>query len=189
MVALRPALATEADDTAQTLTPGARTLRERARLLAEEGAQDASPAAPAGDEVLLCRLHDERYAIDLALLRAVQPARGLTPIPCTPAFVAGMLNVRGIIVTVLDLSHVLDLGATPPPEEAFALLIDAATGQGQVGLLVHELLGVSRLPLNNLDRALSGNPAVRGIAEGGIIVLDLATLLADGRLDVADEWS
>ncbi len=174
-----------------TLSPVERVLRERARSLAKEGAADASSAARVGDEVLLCRLHAERYAIDLALLRAVQPARGLTPIPCTPAFVAGMLNVRGTIVTVLDLARVLDLGETPPPEESFALLVDCAPGtaQGQVGLLVHELLGVSRLHLDNLDRALSGNPVVRGITGDGIIVLDLVALLADGRFEVADEWS
>jgi chemotaxis signal transduction protein len=102
-----------------------------------------------------------------------------------------MLNVRGTVVTVLDLARVLELGEDMVPGDTFALLVDCAPGtvQGQVGLLVHEVLGVTRLPLGDLDRAFSGNPAVRGIAADGILVLDLGKLLADRRFEVADEWA
>jgi purine-binding chemotaxis protein CheW len=183
-------LANVLDDEASELSPEERTLRERARRLALEPGEAESPTGLAEAEVLICRLGDERYAIDLALLRAVQPAHGLTPIPCTPPFVAGMLNVRGIVVTVLDLARLLELPDGPPLEAAFALLTDCAqgSGQGQVGLLVHEVLGVRRLAYGDLDRSLSGNPAVRGIAGGEIVVLDLAALLADGRFEVHEEW-
>jgi purine-binding chemotaxis protein CheW len=186
----REMLANVLDDESTELSPEERTLRERTHRLALESGDSASPAGLADAEVLICRLGDERYAIDLALLRAVQPARRLTPIPCTPPFVAGMLNVRGTVVTVLDLAHLLELPAGPPPEGAFALLTDCARGegQGQVGLLVHEVLGVRRLAYGDLDRALSGNPAVRGIAGGEIVALDLAVLLADGRFEVHEEW-
>jgi chemotaxis signal transduction protein len=101
-----------------------------------------------------------------------------------------MLNVRGTVVTVLDLARLLELPAGPPSVEAFALLTDCARGggRGQVGLLVHEVLGVRRLAYGDLDRALSGNPAVRGIGDGEIVALDLAALLADGRFEVHEEW-
>jgi purine-binding chemotaxis protein CheW len=175
---------------AAALSPEERTLRERARRLALESGEGTADTARDEAEFLLCRLRDECYAIDLAVLRAVQSARGLTPIPCTPAFVAGMLNVRGTLVTVLDLAQLLDLGDTAATEGAFALLTDCARGggQGPVGLLVREVLGVRRLATGDLDRALSGNPAVRGIAGGEIVVLDLVTLLADGRFEVYEEW-
>lgn len=178
------------DEPAAILSPEERTLRERARRLALESGEEGAATDRPEAEFLLCRLRDECYAIDLAVLRAVQPARGLAPIPCTPSFVAGMLNVRGTVVTVLDLAQLLDLGSMAAPEGAFALLTDCARGggQGQVGLLVHDVLGVRRLALDGLDRALSGNPAVRGIAGGEIVVLDLATLLADGRFEVHEEW-
>ena len=171
------------------MTPAERKLRERARWLAAEGADEESTQLRAGAEMLICRLRDEWYAVELALLRAVRPARGLAPIPCTPAFVAGMLNVRGTVVTVIDLARGLGLADVPPPEDALVLLTDCAgDGRGLVGLLVHEVAGDSWLSLEDLDHSLSGNPAVLGIAEGGIIVLDLAILLADGRFEVAEEW-
>ena len=183
-------LATVLPDAAIDLSPEERTLRERVRRLALESSEETTPAGHAEAEVLICRLGEECYALDLALLRAVQPTRGLTPIPCTPPFVAGMLNVRGTVVTVLDLARLLELPDGPPPDGAFALLTDCARGggQGQVGLLVHEVLGVRRLAYGDLDRALSGNPSVRGIAGGEIVALDLAALLADARFEVHEEW-
>lgn len=172
-----------------SLTPEQRTLRDRARWLAADSADVDATAERVGAEMLLCRLREEWYAVELSLLRALQPARGLAPLPCTPDFIAGMLNVRGTVVTVIDLARGLGLAETPQPEEALVLLTDAAgDDRGLVGLLVHEVLGDSWLSLHDLDRSLSGNPAVRGIAEGGIIVLDLATLLAEGRFEVAEEW-
>lgn len=184
----RPSHTLDDDHGDLALTPDERTLRERARWLAVEWADEASPADLTGAEMLLCRLHDEWYAIELAFLRAVQPVRGLAPIPCTPAFVAGMLNVRGTVVTVLDLAHALGLADAPPPDDALVVLADGGDGQGQVGLLVHEVLGVSRVALDNLDHSFSGNAAIRGIAEAGIVVLDLKILLSDGRFEVTEEW-
>lgn len=171
-----------------TMTPEERTLRERARWLAAESLDNAHSEGRAGTEMLVCRLRDEWYAIDLVLLRTVQSARGLAPLPCTPAFVAGMLNVRGTVVAVLDLARGLGLADAPPPDDAVVLLTDSPDGSGQVGLLVYEVLGVRQLALDHLDRALSGDAAVRGIAEGGIVVLDLRALLADGRFEIAEAW-
>lgn len=171
------------------LAAAERTLRERARRLATEAHDDAPTRVTAGTEVLLCRLHDERYAIELSRLRAVQSARGLAPLPGTPGFVAGMLNVRGMVVTVLDLARCLDLPPGPPADDALVLLTDAGGKQrGLVGVLVHEVVGSSRIAFADLDRAFSGNSAVRGIATGETIILDLAALLADGRFEVAEEW-
>lgn len=185
----RAALAGEGHG-APPLVSDERILRERARRLAGERHDDGPVAEQAGREMLVCRLHDETYAIELAKLSAVQSVRGLTPIPCTPPFVAGVLNVRGTVVTVLDLARGLGLTGAPPPAEAIVLLTDStgAGGRGLVGLLVHEVVGVQWLSLDALTPAFSGNPAVRGIIPAGIVVLDLALLLADGRFEVVEEW-
>jgi len=69
------------------------------------------------------------------------------------------------------------------------LLTDCAGGggQGQVGLLVHEVIETRHLILDDLVPPLSGDPAIRGLAEAGIVVLDLPTLLGDGRFEVYEE--
>jgi purine-binding chemotaxis protein CheW len=179
----------DADLTLQTLTADERTLRARARFFAAESAATDLGDRAAGTEMLICRLHNERYALELALLSAVQPARGLAPLPCTPAFVAGILNVRGTVVAVLDLAQGLGLGGAAPTTGGLVLLTDCAGrgGQGQVGLLVHEVMGTQHLVFDDLVPSLSGDPAIRGLAEAGIVVLDLAALLGDGRFEVYDE--
>src|SRR5437870_13668818 len=83
-------------------------LRRRAEQLAK------LPISPdAGDEVeiLACRLGGERCAVETRHLRSVQWASGITPVPCTPEFVAGIVSVRGEVVTVLDLATMRGVGS------------------------------------------------------------------------------
>src|SRR6266851_8627617 len=70
-------------------------------------------SADAGDEVevLVCSLGGERYAVETRHLRAVQWASGITPVPCTPVFVVGIVSVRREIVTLLALASMIGLRA------------------------------------------------------------------------------
>jgi purine-binding chemotaxis protein CheW len=154
-------------------------LMDRARQLAEL-------PRPADDtrtiEVLVCRLGIEEYAVELRLLHGVYAAIGLTPVPCTPPFVAGLLNLRGEILTVLDLAAALGLTGSDQRE-----VLLAETQRVRVGLLVGEVLGVRRIALDSLDRALAGSDYARGIADARTVLLDLEALLADRRFEPANE--
>lgn len=159
-----------------------RTLRQRA----EDLARTPHAETQAQTEMLVFRLGTEHYAVELSLLRAVHRAKGLTPVPCTPPHVAGVLNVRGEVISVLDLATALDLRAPPPAlEQAWVLLSDLP--QGRVGLLVSEVVGQRSLALGALARPLSGRDFVWGIAEARIVVLRLGHLFAEGRFEVLEE--
>jgi purine-binding chemotaxis protein CheW len=158
-------------------------LRDRALSYAriEDHASDEAEA-----HVLLFRLGDERYAIELRDLLAVRPATGITHIPCTPPHIAGILNVRGDVISVVSLSTALELRSAPhDPEEAQVLLV--ARQHEQVGLLVDEVLGVRRLSTKQLERPLSGRDFARGVAEASIVCLDLESLLTDDRFEIDEE--
>jgi purine-binding chemotaxis protein CheW len=135
--------------------------------------------------VLVCRVAEERYALDLHFLRSVQPARELARVPCTPAYVAGAVNVRGEVVTVLDLGTALGLPSGATPIRSEVLLVEVAGNR--VGLLVDEVVGIERLALEELDRAISGREFANGIAGGTTVYLNLAALLTDEQLSVAEE--
>jgi len=130
-------------------------------------------------EVLVCRLGAEEFALELRLLNGVFRANKLTLVPCTPAFVAGLLNLRGEIVTVLDLASVLGVIAVDRRE---VVLVE--TPRVRVGLLVDEALGVRWIGLDALERALAGTDFVRGIADARTVVLDLEALLVDARFEL-----
>ena len=89
-----------------------KALEERARNLARE------PEAPREERdslrVLEFDLAYERYAIELSHIREVCPLRDITTIPCTPRFIRGMVNLRGQILTVIDLKAFFGL-----PEKGF----------------------------------------------------------------------
>jgi len=163
----------------------ARLLAERARHLAQVPFETANGAQV---EVLLCRLRNEYYAIELRLLRAVHPVKGLTAVPCTPPWVAGILNVRGEVVSVVDLATAVGLAAAPSTGEGAQVLL-AELPDVRVGLLVDEVVGVHSVALDALDRPLSGSDLARGVAEATIVVLNLEQLLTAERLEVAEEVS
>jgi purine-binding chemotaxis protein CheW len=159
----------------------AAVLRQRAEQLAlPPTAQDAADA-----DVFVCRVRGERYAIDLAALSAIHPSRGLTPIPCTPLYVAGALNVRGDVVTVLDLAVALGLPPATSPTPGMVLLLRRQ--DALVGLLVEDVQGIERLSARPLHPATSGRDFVRGIADGTMTYLDLDALLTDERFLLAEE--
>src|SRR5205823_3716520 len=101
-------------------------------------------------EVLLFQLGAEQYAIELGLLQTVHPVKGIAEVPCAPSPIVGILNVRGEVVTVLDLVAAFGTGGRATSGvESRVLLVDAPPG-GRVGLLVDEVLGVRRLPFAEL---------------------------------------
>ena len=158
-------------------------LKRRAEQLAK---QTAAPETGDELEVVVCRLGDERYAIETRCLRAVQWASGIAPVPCTPPYVVGIVSVRGEIVTLLDLATMIGLRAQPAEAATCPVLLVGLPGL-RCGLVVDEVLGVERLRLASLLPSLSGREFTRGLAPGPTVLLDLEHLLSSGRFTVADE--
>src|SRR5258708_24334751 len=148
-------------------------LKRRAEQLAK-----LPHATDAGDEVevLVCRLGGERYAVETRHLRAVQWASGITPVPCTPGFVIGIVSVRGEIVTLLDLASMIGLTRSASVDDGAcpALLLGLAGLRS--GLVVDEVLGVERFKLNSLQQSLSGREFARGVGPSNTVLLDLELL-------------
>jgi len=160
-------------------------LKLRAEQLARLGvASDASEEI----EVIVCRLGTETYAVESRHLRAVQWASSITPVPCTPSYVIGIVSVRGEIVTLLDLASMIGLtpGPSPDPGHTRPVLLLGLAGQ-RSGLVVDEVLGVQRLKLDHLQPSLSGREFARGVGPDNTVLLDLEHLFGSGRFNISDE--
>jgi purine-binding chemotaxis protein CheW len=157
-------------------------LREQARRYAI-----VPPESQHGNEteVLVFQLGAEQYAIELGVLQSVHPARGITEVPCAPSPVVGILNVRGEVVTILDLVAAFGAaGVARDSENSRVLLVDAPLG-GRVGLLVDEVHGVHRLAFGELDRSWLRPDYAVSIADARTILINLKQLLTSERFDVA----
>lgn len=166
----------------------AHVLRERARILAQPPAR----ALPAHElvELVEFRLADERYALETAHLQEVRPLRDLTPLPCTPAFVRGLVNLRGRLLAVIDLKKFFDL-----PEPGLTDLHQVLVLRGadiELGLLADTVESVFTLPRAALQPGLPTLHGIRadyllGVTATGLVVLDATRILADPRLVVDEE--
>jgi purine-binding chemotaxis protein CheW len=159
----------------------------RAEMLAAPVITDtATDALP----LLELRISGERYAVPGHLVREVRPVGQLTPLPGTPGFVAGLINVRGRVIAALDLRPVFGLRADGE-EPGIVMLM--ASPHGDVGVLIHEQPALRWLHEGDLGPLPAGgasglDPAfVRGVTRDLVIVLDAERLLGDERLLVQDD--
>src|ERR671912_28571 len=86
---------------------------------------------------LLFRVSGKVYGCDIEAVREIIPYRRATRLPGAPPFVQGLINLRGTIVTVLDLGTRLD-PARPPMREGSIIL--ATHGTHVVGVAVDEVM-------------------------------------------------
>lgn len=163
-----------------------RILKARARALARP--LIASQADDAGTlDVIAFRLADEHYAIESAFVAEVFPLVELTRLPCVPPFVLGIVNLRGEIVSVVDLKRFFDL-----PDQRLGDLNRVILLQGDAmafGILADRVDGVRRLRVSALQPGLPTftdrrQAYLKGIADGRVVVLDAAALLADPAMVV-----
>jgi purine-binding chemotaxis protein CheW len=177
------------DPTRHSVTPEQREiLRQRARVLARPPELENDKGATL--EVLEFRLAKERYAIEARHVREVYPFKELTPLPCTPAFVLGIVNVRGQILPVLDLKRFFDLPETGITDLHRIILLRG--NDLDLGLLADMSVGVHSIPLASLQPSLPtltgiGQEYLKGVTGDRLIVLDVARILADPKIVVHEE--
>ena len=169
--------------------PGAgQILRARAQALARP--PETAPDEGASLEVLEFSLALERYAVETRFVREVHPLRDLTPLPCTPPFVLGIVNVRGRILPVLDIKKFFDL-----PDQGLTDLHRIILVHGndlELGLLADAIVGTRTIPVDDLQPPLPTLTGIRdeylkGVTAECLVVLDLDRILSDPEIIVHEE--
>ena len=117
------------------------------------------------------------FAADGTEVRELIPLGEITRLPGAPAFVRGLINVRGTIVTILDLGVRLDSSAEPAAEGSILLIRHR---DRLVGVVVDEVADVRQLEVDASGATEAAGDLVRGVAtlDGSpVVVLDLAALI------------
>lgn len=163
-------------------------LRSRAKRLSQE--IESKGRDEEYFEVLEFLLAHETYAIETPFIREVYPMTEITPLSCTPAFVFGLVNIRGQILTVIDMKKFFDL-----PERGITNLnkiIVVRKDAMELGILADEIIGIRNIPVNGLQPPLSTLTGIhaeylKGVTGERLIVLDMERFLTDRRLIVNEE--
>ncbi len=163
-------------------------LRERARKLALRPVDTASEEDALN--VIEFRLAHERYAVEVNYVREVYPLKDLTPVPCTPSFILGIMNVRGQVISVTDAREFFDL---PKKEinDLFRVLILQSRDM-ELGVLADEVVGETKIPLSAIQGEMPSmgrikEEYVRGVTKERLIVLNADKLLSDSTIVVHQE--
>lgn len=105
-------------------------------------------------------LAGQTFGIDVLHVQEVIRPQRLTPVPLAPPVIRGLMNLRGQIVTVLDLRRRLDLPEREDDQNSLNVVV--RTSEGAVSLLVDEVGDVIRVPAATVvppPDTLSGKPA------------------------------
>lgn len=95
---------------------------------------DVSNTAGLGQELISFRIGAQEFCVDIMDVREIRGWTPATAIPQAPAFVRGVINLRGAVLPILDLGARLGLGAADPT--ARHVIIVAQVEKQIVGLLV-----------------------------------------------------
>ncbi|NJR76476.1 MAG: chemotaxis protein CheW, partial [Scytonema sp. CRU_2_7] len=130
------------------------------------------------------------YGLDLELVCQFTDIDNLTPIPCCPQYIVGNMNLRGEIVTLVDIRNVLNLPITPIRVGSKAVVVQV--DDIIVGLPVNQVLEVVYLNPTEMTllpalELLNDAQYLRGMAffrEKKLSILDLPKILTQGGLIV-----
>jgi len=102
----------------------------------------------AGEEVrlLLFTCGGERFALDVAYVREILPGQEITPVPFVPPSVAGIINHRGTIYTLIRFTRLAGLR----DDRADGGVVLLRLPEMSVGLAVESVEGIERVPVSLL---------------------------------------
>ncbi|MDJ0849863.1 MAG: chemotaxis protein CheW [Myxococcota bacterium] len=148
------------------------------------------------DQYLTFRVAGERYAVAILRVREIIPYRGATRVPLTSPAVRGVINLRGSVVPVVDLSVRFQGAETPASKRACVVILDleASDERSVMGLLVESVDAVIDLPASQIQAAPEfgsgvGPDFLEGMARIGkhfVAVLDVGRVLAPDELAAAE---
>lgn len=129
---------------------------------------DAAGTSSREEHVVIFRLSDENYALDIQAVQEIVRMQNITSIPGSDAWVEGITNLRGRVVPVIDLRRRCGVPASEYTPETRIVVVSSANGM--VGLIVDAVTEVMRIPADQVEPPSSivsvpQNSYLRGIAK------------------------
>jgi purine-binding chemotaxis protein CheW len=142
-----------------------------------------------GSQYLTFRLRDEEYGVEILKVQEIKGYSAITPVPNTPAYLKGVMNLRGTIVPVVDLRAKFAMEAAE--YTAFTVIIVLTVGTKVMGLIVDAVSDVLNIPKTDIQATPDFGAQVdarfiSGMAKAGeklVVLLDIDRVL--GGVDLA----
>jgi purine-binding chemotaxis protein CheW len=144
------------------------------------------------DEYLSFELGDELYAVPIGKVREiVGGAPRLTPIPNAPAFLKGLISLRGEVIPLVDLRR--EFGLPAPPYDKFTVVVVTEVVGVTVGVVVDRVVDVVAFGSGDIHPPPSGlsvrvrTEFVRALGQSPerlVVILDLDAILTNEEVGI-----
>jgi purine-binding chemotaxis protein CheW len=138
-------------------------------------------------------LNHEYFGVDLTVVREFTELREVAPVPCCPPHIVGQLNLRGDLLTVVDIRSALNMSSSRTSATSKIMVIEV--DDLVAGVVVNEVWDVvylqpGRITIGPLGARSIDAEHLKGIAayrEKMVSILELGKILTDGDLVVNEE--
>lgn len=107
------------------------------------------------NQLVVFNLGKEEYAIDISYAKEIIRVPNFTKIPNVPHYIEGVFNLRGTVITVIDLKKRFEIGDMERGVDSRLLILDF--NEVQIGIIVDdisEVVRIDNLTIQNLDTEL-----------------------------------
>lgn len=108
-------------------------------------------------QLIVFRLAREWYGVEIARVKEVIKAGKITYLPSSPEYIAGIISLRGNILSVTDLKAIFGLPHEEPTEKARIIAVES--GILETGLFVDEVTESIEVPVSKIEPSLHTLPA------------------------------
>jgi len=135
-------------------------------------------------KVIVFALGAEEYGVEVEKVKTIERMQPMTRVPKTPAFIKGVINLRGVVTPVIDLRGRFGLEETEYTDNTRIIIV--AVGDLEVGLIVdsaNDVIDVDEDHIEEPPEVVGGIKAkyLRGIAKTGddrlLVMLNLSEVL------------
>lgn len=111
--------------------------------------QENQPEHVEDIKVIVFRLHNEEYGVDVHQVKSIERLEAITPVPRTPRFVKGVINLRGVVIPILDLRERFGLTSEIYTESTRIIIV--MIDHLEMGLIVDSATDVLDIPMNAIE--------------------------------------
>lgn len=155
-------------------------------------ATSTSKSSTHGGKYLSFALGQEEYGVGILKVREIIGYMDVTAVPRTPSYVSGVINLRGQVISVVDLRTKFGMDRTPRTEETCIIVVEITTGGRKLctGVVVDRVREVLDIPGEQVEEAPTFDASVDtafilGMAKVGQsvkILLDIDRVLSSAEM-------
>lgn len=155
-------------------------MRARAKIFSRQAQQQTREVS---EQYIRFRLGKAAfYGVPYASMKEILPATKVSRVPCTPLFIAGIVNYRGELLTVLDLREIFHIQHDEQQEKCWIIVV--REGKLKVGLIADGIDDNDEFAPAYLAPSLDDNELIRGIHQGKVVILNVGAIFTNPALSI-----